>query len=129
MHTKTSFLIVLFLSLVFSANALGQTYTIPYPAEHAEPEFRIENLSADLYSDDTVLLIKGTVKNMGHKSVKGYVIVFLRDENNDQIGSVETDVNKRGSFGSGDSGKFEVAADIQSITGIKNVSIEFVEIR
>ena len=96
------------------------------PLTFGGPQYEIEDLTAQLQSDGTEIFVSGKIRNLGHADTRGYVIVYLRDGNNDVIHAVETDVNEKRPFGYGVAGYFEVSANIEGMNGLQNVSIEFV---
>ena len=106
--------------------AYGEDQVVEQPLTFGGPQYEIEELTAHLESDGTVIFVSGKIRNLGHMETRGYVIVYLRDGNNDVIHAVETDVNEKMPFGYGKSGYFEVSANIEGLSGLQNVSVEFV---
>jgi len=97
------------------------------PLTFSSPKFEIEDLTADLHSDGDMLIIKGKIRNLSHAPVRGYMIIYLKNNNDDTIFSLETKVNKNMPFLHGKTGSFEVGTNIESHSGITNISAEFVE--
>lgn len=115
---------ICFTTTILQAN--GADSVVEQPLTFGGPQYEIEDLTAQLQSDGTVILVSGKIRNLGHSATRGYVVVYLKDGNNDVIHAMETDVNEKRPFGHGKAGYFEVSANIEGISGLQNVSIEFV---
>lgn len=113
-----------FATTILQAN--GADKVVEQPLTFGGPQYEIEDLTAQLQSEGTVILVSGKIRNRGHSATRGYVIVYLKDGNNEVIHSMEADVNEKLPFGYGKAGYFEVSANIEGISGLQNVSIEFV---
>ncbi len=44
---------------------------ISRPLTFSGPQFQIEDLTADLHSDGTIIIVRGKIKNLGFSSVQG----------------------------------------------------------
>ena len=98
------------------------------PRTFGEPLLIIEELTADLYNDNTVLLIQGQLTNKSHRPMRGYVLVKILDKDDNVIAAIETEINESRKFYHGQSRPFEEAVDVSSIKGMANVAIEFVQL-
>ncbi|MBU1182887.1 MAG: hypothetical protein ABIJ52_08950 [Pseudomonadota bacterium] len=125
---KTKFLlpVVLIATLLLTGNVFGGSTARTGTLTFSAPVYEIEDLVAELQEDGNNVLVSGNVKNLGHSPVKGYVIVYFKNEKGVVVHSVETDVNKNRSFSRGKTGSFEISANIESTPDIQNVVIEFV---
>ncbi|MBI9083815.1 MAG: hypothetical protein JEZ11_09470 [Desulfobacterales bacterium] len=119
-----SVVMIFFTATILQAN--GADKVVEQPLTFGGPQYEIEDLTAQLQSEGSVILVSGKIRNLGHSATRGYVIVYLRDGNNDVIHAMETDVNEKRPFGHGMAGYFEVSANIEGLSGLANVSIEFV---
>jgi hypothetical protein len=112
--------------LVFAANASGgsgvRTGTLTFSA----PVYEIEDLAAEMQEDGNNVLVTGKIKNLSHHPVKGYVIVYFKNGNDEVVHSVETDVNDKKPFAHGKAGAFETSANVGNNPDIQNVIIEFI---
>lgn len=126
MKTKTAPALIFFL-WILAGTGYSETLEIPPPATLSGPQFYIEETVAEVFSDNTILVVRGKVKNVSYKRVKGYVIIYLRAGDNDIIGTVETSVNDNHLFHHGSTGNFEVSANIKDVPEIMNVTVEFVQ--
>lgn len=123
---KTIYLCGLLL-LVFFAD--GWVFNKAFPENRSifSPEYEIIDIQANLFSDGTLLEVTGKVKNKSYAAIRGYVIINLKDRNNNNIGWVETDVNKKRPFRHNENGIFEISVDIRNSPTPTNVSVEFVK--
>jgi hypothetical protein len=113
-------------TLFFTVYAFGGSAVRQSALTFSAPVYEIEDLTADLQEDGHNVLVTGKVKNLGFSPVKGYVIVYFKNEKGVVVHSVETDVNNNKPFTRGKAGSFEISANIEGKTGIQNVFIEFV---
>lgn len=112
--------------VLFSSLATATGAEIEQKLTFSAPKYVIEELTANLHSDGTVLAVSGRVRNMSYMNVRGYVIINLLDSGNSVILSTEADVNQKKSFPHGKAAEFELYINVANIPGIANVSIEFV---
>jgi hypothetical protein len=117
---------VLIVTLFLTGYAFGGSSIRQSALTFSAPIYEIEDLIAELQEDGNNVLVSGKVKNLGHSPVKGYVIVYFKNEKGVVVHSVETDVNNNKPFTRGKAGSFEISANIEGKTGIQNVFIEFV---
>ena len=117
-------LIVFLTGTIVCAHGAGDV--TEQPLTFGGPQYEIVDLTAQLQSDGTVILVTGKIRNLGHSDTRGYVIVYLKDGNDDVIHAMETDVNEKQPFGHGKAGYFEASANIEGMAGLSNVSIEYV---
>ena len=96
------------------------------PHSFSAPSLVIEELTAELYSDNTILLVQGKILNEGYIPAKGYLIVNLLDKHDSVITAYETEINNGSQFGHGKSKPFEAQFDVSNIKNMTNVSIEFI---
>ncbi len=96
------------------------------PRTFGEPQLQIEELSAKLFSDNTVLLVQGKLINNSHMPVKGYVLVKILDKSDNVITAIETEINQSQRFDHGEIKPFEAQVDVSEIKGLANVAIEFI---
>ncbi|MBU4009653.1 MAG: hypothetical protein KJ882_02705, partial [Proteobacteria bacterium] len=66
------------------------------------------------------------IKNLSHSSVRGYVIIYLKNTKDQVVRSVETYVQDHSYFRHGKAGEFETTVNIGNIPDIQNVVVEFV---
>lgn len=117
---------VLMLLLFPILSAVAADEVTEQPLTFGGPQYEIVDLAAQLQSDGAEILVSGEIRNLGHFETSGYVIIYLRDGNNDVIHAFETEVNKNQPFGYGETGYFEASTNIEGMSGLQNVSIEFV---
>ena len=91
------------------------------------PKYEIVDLDANFYSDETILYVTGKVKNTSFSPLSGHVIVRLKDKNDNNVGFVETEVNKNLPIEHNKKGSFEISINIENILKPSNVSIEFLK--
>lgn len=91
------------------------------------PQFEVEELAAELQDDGNAIYFAGKIRNRSHAPVRGYVVVYFRNGENQPLHAVEVDVNEGKVFAHNDAGYFEGTANISGISGIANVSVEFVD--
>ncbi len=120
-------LLFLLLSVAFSKEIIAAKFNLDGPpTSFSDPGYSVEDLKADLYSDGTILLVTGKIRNLKHIPIKGIAVVHLQDSNNDEIGIVEVDVNKKYTFHPGELGNFEATINVENVSGLNNVSIQFI---
>ena len=93
----------------------------------AAPEFEVEDLVAELQNDGQVIYVSGKIRNRSQAPVRGYVVVYYRNGNNEPVHAVEVEVNQKKVFGHGEAGFFEATTPVAGISGIASVSVEFVD--
>jgi len=96
------------------------------PSVYAPSSYVVEDLEANVHSDGNVLIVTGRIKNLTPKKMWGRIIVYLKTEKNDTLGTIDTEI-KDTFIAPGGSGRFEVAADVRGLGGLRNVSVEFLE--
>jgi len=126
MRIKHIFPVIILSILFFAAHATGgsgvRTGTLTFSA----PVYEIEDLVAEMQGDGNNVLVTGKIKNLSHYPVKGYVIVYFKNGNDEVVHSVETDVNDKRPFAHGKAGTFETSANVGNTPDIQNVVIEFI---
>lgn len=93
----------------------------------AAPRFELEDLTAELQGDGRVIHVSGKIRNHSNAPVKGYVVIYYRNANNEPLHAVEVEVNQKQPFEHGEAGFFEATANIEQVSGIASVSVEFVD--
>nr|MBF0221987.1 hypothetical protein [Desulfobulbaceae bacterium] len=121
----TRFLVILF-SIVFPS-ALVQAEEIPPPFAAAPAEYVVHGLKATAFSDNTVLVVEGKIRNTGNRAIRGLLVIYLKNESSDIIGTIERELETSSALTPGKESDFEVTADISGISGIKNISVELKE--
>ena len=122
-----------FLILIGSLFFLVASFSVPMAGEIARPltfsgpQFQIEDLSADLYSDGKILIVRGQVKNLGYCHIKGFLTVYYKGAHQEVLKTLETEVNKNQPIPAGHAAKFEAITNVQNIPALTNVSVEFTE--
>lgn len=91
------------------------------------PQFEVEELAAELVNDGEAIYVAGKIRNRSQAPVRGYVVVYFRNGENQPLHAVEVDVNDRKTFAHNEAGAFEATASISGISGIAKVSVEFVD--
>lgn len=89
-------------------------------------KYEVQDLSADVFSDNTILFVSGKIKNNSFRSIQGSVLVRFQDMNNMELGYVETALNKNQPIQHNALGGFEISVNIKENSSISNVSVEFV---
>lgn len=89
-------------------------------------KYEVQDLSADVFSDNTLLLVSGKIKNTSFRPVQGYVLIRFQDVNNMELGYVETALNQNQPIQHNALGAFEIFVNIKGNSNISNVSVEFV---
>ena len=109
--------------------AEGWVFNKAFPENRStfSPEYEIIDIQANLFSDGTLLEVSGKVKNKSFATIRGHVIISLKDRNNNNIAWVETEVNKSRPFNHNENGIFEISVDIRDYPTPTNVSVEFVK--
>jgi hypothetical protein len=93
----------------------------------AAPRFELEDLTAEVQGDGRVIHVSGKIRNHSHAPVKGYVVIYYRNANNEPLHAVEAEVNQKQAFDHGEAGFFEATANIEQVSGVASVSVEFVD--
>jgi hypothetical protein len=126
MRIKLLVTISLVLVIAFSISAFGGSKIRKDTFTFSAPAYEVEDLIAELQDGGSFVLVSGKIKNLSHHSVKGYVIIHLKDNKDRVIGYVEASVNDTRSFQHGKAGVFETIFNIDNIPNIQNVMVEFV---
>jgi hypothetical protein len=98
---------------------------LPPPTSFSGPEFEVEDLSAQFNSG--LLIVSGKIRNKSFRTVKGSVLIYLRNAGNGVVTTAEESVNKGISFSHEEGGAFESSISVPPGSGINNVSVEFIE--
>jgi len=101
--------------------------SLPPPLTFSSSKFELEDLTAEFYNEGKIVLVTGKIRNRSFAKARGHVIIYFRDKNDDVIFAMEEEVNKSNAFPHGKAGEFEVAVNVESVGGIENISVEFVE--
>ena len=88
--------------------------------------YEVQDLSANVFSDNTVLFVSGKIKNTSFRPIQGHVLVIFQDINNMELGYVETTLNRNQPIQHNALGAFEITVNIKETAGISNVSVELV---
>lgn len=89
-------------------------------------KYEVQDLSADVFSDNTILFVAGNIKNTSFRPIQGSVLVRFQDVNNMELGYVETALNQNQPIQHNTLGGFEISVNIKENSSISNVSVEFV---
>ena len=119
-------LFLVFLALALPAVALAESSAIQQPLSLTGPRFQIEELTAQLHSDDTVIAVAGKVRNLSHRPVAGHVVVYFLNAAGGVVFATESPVNDHSPIAHGDTGQFETAVSTKHTPATNNVSVEFV---
>lgn len=92
----------------------------------APVKYEVQDLSADVFSDNMILLVSGKIKNTSFRPIQGYVLVRFQDVKNMELGYVETALNQNQPIQHNALGTFEISVNIKENSDISNVSVEFV---
>lgn len=127
MRMKFGFILVIVIVIFgFFAETIFGLSDRHEPLPFSAPEYELEDLTAELHSEGTIIFVSGKIRNLSLAPVRGYVIVYLLSGSGCVIHSVEVDVNDRNPFSHGQVGYFETYENIEDFPGIEDVSIEFV---
>jgi len=117
---------ILSVPLFFHAAWAGNKRFSPNFKPVTPVKYEVRDLSADVFSDNTILFVSGKIKNTSFRPIQGYVLVRFQDVNNMELGYVETALNQNQPVGHNALGAFEISVNIKETSGISNVSVEFV---
>ena len=127
-HRRQKRFLQFFLGLLFLFSPIFVwCQEIDPPSSTSPPEYAVTELKATTYADQTVLVISGKIRNMSMRDIRGMIVIYLKNESNDVIGTIETELKSNSILSRGELSNFEVTADISEIRGIKNVSVELRE--
>lgn len=98
------------------------------PATFAPFQYRVEDLTANLFDNGQLLVIEGKIRNLSQQTVAGEVIVYLKNSGDEVIHAVRTEVNRSLPISRGNSGAFEISTNISSLPPVGNVTVEFLPI-
>ncbi len=90
-------------------------------------KYKVQDLSAQLFSDNSILYVSGKIKNSSFQPIQGYVLIRFQDLNNTELGYVETVLNQNNPIQHNALGDFDISVNIGKNSRISNVSVEFVE--
>lgn len=114
--------------LLFCHTAWAGNKRFPQNFKPVAPvKYEVQDLSADLFSDNTILFVSGKIKNTSFRPIQGYVLVRFQDLNNMELGYVETALNQNQPIQHNALGLFEISVNIKENSSISNVSVEFVD--
>ena len=97
------------------------------PLAFAAPQYELEELRAELQADGRVIYVSGKIRNRSYAPVRGYVIIYYRNGNDQPLHAVEVQVNQKKVFCHGEAGFFEATANIEGLADVASVSVEFVD--
>ncbi|MGB5157983.1 hypothetical protein [Desulfobacterium sp. N47] len=117
-----SFIVV----LAFGINAFGGSGTRKDTFTFSAPVYEVEDLIAELQNGGNIVLVSGKIRNLSHHSVRGYVIIYLKNDKDKVVRSIEADVNDKAYINHGKTGGFETSVNIGNIPDIQNVVVEFI---
>lgn len=126
MRIKLLVTISLIVVLAFGINAFGGSSIRKETLTFSAPVYELEDLIAEMQKDGDNVLVSGKIRNLSHNSVRGYVIIYLKNDKDKVVRSVETDVNDNMYFHHGKTGNFETTVNIGNVPDIQNVIVEFV---
>ncbi len=93
----------------------------------AAPQYVLEDLMAESQAGGDVIYVAGRIRNRSHAPVRGYVVVYFCNSNNQPLHAMEAEVNRNEAFGHGQDGFFEVTANVAGLPNVVNVTVEFVD--
>lgn len=126
MLLRSMFSTILIITLIGLPGAVfGDSNTKSEPLEFSSPEYEIEDLTAEFFPEGSVIVVSGKVRNKSNVLVRGHVVVYFLNENNETVYAVEAEVNRSLPLVQGKTGSFKVGANIKQHPGISNVSVEF----
>lgn len=122
------FAALLFFLPVFArpSTAQAESSEIQQPLSFTGPRFQVEELTAQLHSDGTIVAVFGKVRNLSHQPANGHVIVYFTNATGAVVFATETTVNENLPFPHGDTASFETSVSTKNTPGTQNVSVEFV---
>nr|WP_320193423.1 hypothetical protein [uncultured Desulfobacter sp.] len=122
-----AFLFLGFICLFHTATAGTGRFA---PPKTVNPiKYEVNGLSANTFSDRTLLYVSGKIKNTSFHPLQGYVIIRFQDSSKSELGYVETDLNQNLPLRPNELGAFEIIVNIKNEPNIQNVSVEFVSNR
>ena len=127
MPQRCAICLVLSSILLVSALIVEAGQVSERPLAFAAPRYELEDLRAELQADGRVIYVSGRIRNHSHAPVRGYVIIYYRDGNDQPLHAMEAEVNQKKVFGHGEAGPFEATANIEQLAGVASVSVEFVD--
>ncbi|MEA3466528.1 MAG: hypothetical protein U9R29_11060 [Thermodesulfobacteriota bacterium] len=89
--------------------------------------YQIVDLNANSGENSNIVDISGGIKNYSYAPIRGHAIIYLLDNQQAVIHSVETAVNNNNSFGHGRVGQFKITVNVSSYSSLQSVSVEFVK--
>ncbi len=90
-------------------------------------KYEVQDLSAQLFSDNRILFISGKIKNTSFQPIQGYILIRFQDLNNTELGYVETILNQNQPIQHNALGDFDISVNISEHSNITNISVEFVK--
>lgn len=112
------------LLLTSPAKVFSQETTIP--STFSAFNYQFEDLTTNFYNDNTLIVVSGKLRNHAFQAVRGSVVVYLKNRNDQVLVAFDNPVNNGAPINSGMVGGFEVSANISSYPQVSNVSVEFV---
>lgn len=107
--------------------AIADTRRFSAPPKTVNPvKYEVRDLSANTFSDRTLLSVSGKIINTSFEFLQGYIIIRFQDSSKSELGYVETGLNQNHPLGHNESGAFEITVNIKNEPDIQNVSVEFV---
>lgn len=85
----------------------------------------LENLEAEYFAANKVVVIKGSIKNISSSTLRGYLTLYLRSHNGMVVGVYDLPVNDHRPFMDGESVAFDTAVNVSNTTGAAQVSVDF----
>lgn len=116
------FLLLLMLLILSAASVVSG---VAIPTGFSSYQYQVEEVAANLFNDNTLLVVSGKIKNMSGLPIRGYVVVYLKNNDDEVVHAFEGDVNGNAPFNHGAKGAFELSANIEGLKA-NNVSVEFV---
>jgi len=101
-------------TLFLSATAFSGTY-------------EIMDIQANIFSDDTILIVTGKVKNKSSFPIAGHLIIRMQNKYSGEMGFVETDVNNGLPIKKGEIKIFETSINLQNKPIPSKVKVEFIK--
>lgn len=87
----------------------------------------LEELSAQLQKNGRAVEIEGAIKNISKSVLKGYVTVYLLDENGGVINAKDKAIGNGLDFSQGMIAKFTVTMKIGRKKKVESISVDFVQ--
>ncbi len=113
--------------LYLSCTAAAGTSRFSSPPKTVKPiQYEVSDLSANTFSNNTLLHVSGKIKNTSFYPIQGYVIIRFQDIGHSNLGYVEADLNQNRLLQHNELGDFEISVNIQNEPDIQSVSVEFV---